>query len=340
MGKEGRPALLSTRSTSPSTSASLVFLLALWTVALHLVSSAPMPNLSMKIPQVGNPVLDGWYADPEARIFNHKYYIYPTVSTVYENQTYFEAFSSPDLKTWTSLGKVLDFKDVPWSTNRAAWAPSVAFKDGLYYMYFSAGDGVGLGVARSSSPEGPFKDALGKPLISESYFGAQPIDADIFIDDDGRNYLYYGGHSHGVVVELNDDMISLKGEVKEITPKGYVEAPWMLKRKGVYYFMYSTGGWGDNSYAVNYVTSKSPLGPFDGEPVKILQGNTAIGTGTGHNSVFSVGDDYYIVYHRRFPDDNERDHRATCIDRMYFTDDGRIEPVKITTEGVEARVPW
>ncbi|EFE35096.1 xylosidase, putative [Trichophyton benhamiae CBS 112371] len=327
MGKEGRPALLSTRSTSPSTSPSLVFLLALWTVALHFVSSAPMPNLSMKIPRVGNPVLNGWYADPEARIFNHKYYIYPTVSTVYENQTYFEAFSSPDLKTWTSLGKVLDFKDVPWSTNRAAWAPSVAFKDGSYYMYFSAGDGAGLGVARSSSPEGPFKDALGKPLISESYFGAQPIDADIFIDDDGKNYLYYGGHSHGVVVELNDDMISLKGEVKEITPKGYVEAPWMLKRKGVYYFMYSTGG-------------KSPLGPFDGEPVKILQGDTAIGTGTGHNSVFSVKDDYYIVYHRRFPDDNERDHRATCIDRMYFTDDGRIEPVKITTEGVEARVPW
>ncbi|KAK2737910.1 hypothetical protein FQN57_007361 [Myotisia sp. PD_48] len=287
--------------------------------------------------KVGNPVIKGWYADPEARIFNNKYYIYPTVSTVYENQTYFEVFTSGDLRTWENKGRILDFNDIPWSTNRAAWAPSVAFKNGKYYIYFSAGDGAGIGVAQADSPEGPFKDALGKPLISKYWHGAQPIDANIFIDDDGRNYLYYGGHRHGVVVELGDDMISLNSEVKEITPSGYVEGPWMLKREGIYYFMYSTGGWGDNSYGVSYVTSSSPLGPFDGKPKIIMQGDVRVGTGAGHNSVFSVEGDYYIVYHRRFPDDNERDHRVICIDRLYFNAKGEIESVKITTEGVEAR---
>lgn len=192
--------------------------------------------------KAGNPVFDGWYADPEARIFDNQCFIYPTTSTAYEDQTYFEVFSSHDLVKWTNRGKILDFKDVPWSTNRAAWAPSVAYKNGAYYMYFSAGDGAGIGVAKSHSPVGPFVDALGKPLVSEALFGAEPIDADIFIDEDGRNYLYYGGWSHGVVVELDDDMVTPISDFKEITPKDYVEGPWMLKRKGIYYFMYSVGG--------------------------------------------------------------------------------------------------
>ncbi|PGH23003.1 hypothetical protein AJ80_02918 [Polytolypa hystricis UAMH7299] len=313
------------------------YLLSLWPRASHSLHLRHSHRRDDE--RAGNPVIDGWYADPEARIYEGRYYIYPTTSTVYENQTYFEAFSSPDLITWTNHGRILDFANVSWSTNRAAWAPSVGFKNGAYYMYFSAGDGVGIGVAKSSSPQGPFVDVLGKPLIGETLFGAQPIDADIFIDDDGRNYLYYGGWSHGAVVELEDDMVSFKGEVREITPRGYVEGPWMLKRKGVYYFMYSVGGWGDNSYGVSYVKSTSPLGPFDGTPKKILSGDPAVGTGTGHNSAFRVGDDdYYIVYHRRFPGDNARDNRIVCIDRMYFDDEGEILPVKITTEGVEERL--
>lgn len=192
--------------------------------------------------KTGNPVIEGYYADPEIRVYENKYYIYPTVSAAYEDQAYFDAFSSTDLITWTKHPRILDFADIPWSTNRAAWAPSVGYKNGFYYMYFSAGDGVGIGVAKSKSPAGPFVDVLGKPLIGEYKFGAQPIDADIFIDDDGRNYLYYGGWNHSVVVELDDDMISFKSDLREITPKGYVEGPWMLKRNGIYYYLYSVGG--------------------------------------------------------------------------------------------------
>ncbi|GFG26954.1 arabinoxylan arabinofuranohydrolase [Aspergillus udagawae] len=309
--------------------------------------------------RTGNPVIPGWYADPEARIFSQRYWIYPTYSAAYETQTFFDAFSSPDLLTWTKHPRILDFGNIPWTTNRAAWAPSVIRRPASprtndstateqeenghgydYFMYFSAGDGAGIGVAKSTTgrPEGPYADVLGKPLIPNTVFGAEPIDPQVFIDDDERVWLYFGGWSHAVVVELGSDMVSLKGEYLELTPKGYVEGPWMMKREGVYYFMFSVGGWGDDSYGVSYVTGESPTGPFTTEPVKILSGNATVGTGTGHNSVFTPdGQDYYIVYHRRLLNDTERDHRVVCIDRMEFDAEGNILPVVITTEGVYAR---
>jgi beta-xylosidase len=207
-------------------------------------------------PKTGNPILPGWYADPEARLFDSQVWIYPTYSAPYETQTFFDAFSSPDLLTWTKHPRVLEFAGIPWSTDRAAWAPSVVRRPVTnhgsdkgqggydYFMYFSAGDGAGIGVAKSTTglPEGPYTDALGKPLVPTTVFGAEPIDAQVFIDDDDRVWLYFGGWSHAVVVELGSDMVSLQGEYLEITPKGYVEGPWMMKRGGVYYFLFSVGG--------------------------------------------------------------------------------------------------
>ncbi|KAL3476942.1 glycosyl hydrolase [Aspergillus californicus] len=321
------------------------------------IDQVPLANEDNNNNNAGNPIIPGWYADPEARIFDNKYWIYPTYSAAYEEQTFFDAFSSLDLLTWTKHPSILTFSDIPWSTNRAAWAPSVARrrrprKSDLvdfntdndfeghydYFMYFSAGDGAGIGVAKSTTgrPDGPFVDALGEPLVPETVFGAEAIDAQLFQDDDGSVWLYYGGWSHAIVVEMNEDMVSLKGEYLEITPQGYVEGPWMLKRNGIYYFMFSVGGWGDNSYGVSYVTGPSPTGPFSSTPTKILSGDDEIGTGTGHNSVISLDDDnHYIVYHRRYLNDTARDHRVVCVDRMEFDDEGNILPVNITTEGVE-----
>lgn len=304
-------------------------------------ASASTPSLITEMAQKktsGNPILQGWNADPEVHIFNGKYYIYPTYSDLYEKQTFFEVWSSEDMTDWKKEGRILDFVDVPWSTNRAAWAPTVTEKNGTYYLYFSAGDGAGIGVATSKSPTGPFKDALGKPLIKEYHHGAQPIDAHAFQDDDGKAYLYYGGWRHAVVVELGKDMISTVGEFKEITPEHYVEGPFMIKRKGTYYFMWSEGSWGDSTYGVAYAKSKSPLGPFVREG-RVLGSNPEIGNSAGHHSTFPYPgtDDWYIVYHRRPITDRHRDHREVCIDRMYFDKDDKIVPVQITKEGVEAR---
>jgi beta-xylosidase len=285
-----------------------------------------------------NPVIPGWYADPEAHVYHGRYYIYPTYSAPYGKQTFFEAFSSPDLVHWHREGRILDFKDIPWSTNKAAWAPTVIERDGTYFMYFSAGDGAGIGVATAKSPAGPFKDALGKPLIKEYINGAQPIDANAFIDDDGQAYLYYGGWQHANVVKLSRDMLRTEGEFKEITPEHYVEGPFMLKRNGTYYFMWSEGGWGNDSYGVAYAKAKSPLGPFV-RAGKILGTDPAVGKGAGHHSVFKIPgtEDYYISYHRRPLEETDANHRVVCIDRLYFDKDGDILPIKQTFEGVPAR---
>lgn len=292
----------------------------------------------MEPTRAGNPVFEGWWADPELHLFAGRYYIYPTFSALYEEQTFFDVWSSSDLVHWRNDGRILDFADVPWSTNRAAWAPSVAEKDGKYYIYFSAGDGAGIGVAVSDRPEGPFVDALGGPLIKEYHHGAQPIDAHAFIDDDGQAYLYYGGWKHAVVVKLGADMISTEGEFLEITPENYVEGPFMVKRNGEYVFMWSEGSWGDSSYSVAYARSRSPYGPFVREGM-VLQSDPAVATSAGHHSVLQIPgtDEWYICYHRRPLTETARDHRVTCIDRMFFDEDGRILPVQITFEGVEAR---
>ncbi|PYI27159.1 Arabinanase/levansucrase/invertase [Aspergillus indologenus CBS 114.80] len=323
-------------------------------------------NPEQTILKTGNPLaLPGpwpWYADPEAHRFAHtgpsaaqNYWLYPTYSAAYEQQTFFDAFSSPDLVTWTKHPTVLNITQIPWSTNRAAWAPSVARRPVpkrppmtetaeedayAYYMYFATGDGTGIGVARSTtnSPAGPFADALGRPLVNGTVMGAEAIDAQVFGAGTPRVWLYFGGWGHAVVVEVDaESMTALTGPFVEITPPEYVEGPWVLKRRGVYYFMYSVGGWGDNSYGVSYVTGPSPTGPFTATPTKILQGNDKIGTGTGHHSVLTIGEEYYIVYHRRYPNDTARDHRVVCIDRMEFDAQGNILPVNITLEGVEAR---
>ena len=289
-------------------------------------------------PMSGNPLFPGWYADPEIHIFASRYYLYPTYSAPYGEQTFFEVWSSSDLTGWRSEGRILDFADVPWSTNRAAWAPSAIERGGRYYLYFSAGDGAGLGVAVADHPAGPFRDALGRPLVSEYPHGAQPIDAHAFLDDDGQAYLYFGGWRHAVVARLNEDMVSLDGDFLEITPENYVEGPFMLKRKGVYYFMWSEGGWTDSSYAVAYAKASSPLGPFT-RVGRILENDPAVGLGAGHHSALCLPgtDDWYIAYHRRPLAETDGNHRVVCLDRMYFNEAGDILPVVLTHGGVPAR---
>lgn len=294
----------------------------------------------------GNPVFEGWYADPEGIIYGDTYWIFPTWSDLYENQIFFDCFSSKDLVNWTKHSHILDTTEVKWA-KRAMWAPAVISKDNKYYLFFGANDVRddeigGIGVAVSDRPEGPYKDLIGKPLINENVNGAQPIDQFVFRDDDGTHYMYYGGWRHCNVVLLNDDFTALRpfpdGEVyKEVTPENYVEGPFMFKKNGKYYFMWSEGGWGRPDYKVAYAIADSPLGPFE-RIATILEQDEEIATSAGHHSVMQVPgtEDYYIVYHRRPKGVTERDHRVTCIDKMTFDENGFINPVKMTFEGVAA----
>jgi beta-xylosidase len=296
-------------------------------------------------PRSGNPILPGWYADPEAHVFANEYWIYPTFSAPYNQQTFMDAFSSKDLVNWTKHPRVLDVADVTWA-KRALWAPSIVEKDGWYYLFFGANDIQndkqlgGIGVARARQPAGPFKDHLGKPLIDKFHNGAQPIDQFVFKDGDGAHYIVYGGWKHCNIARLNDDFTGLVPfpdgtTFKEITPKGYVEGAYMLLKDGKYYFMWSEGGWTGPNYAVAYAVGSSPLGPFE-RVGKILQQDPAVATGAGHHSVLHApgSDKWYIVYHRRPLGERDANHRVVCIDDMRFDDKGLIVPVTITKDGV------
>lgn len=325
--------------------------------------AVPAPTAAKKMS--GNPVFPGWYADPEAAVFGKTFWIYPTYSAGYGKQTFFDAFSSPDLVTWTKHERILTGGGdgaVKWM-KRAAWAPSVVEKDGKYYFFFAAndiqkdGEEGGIGVAVSDKPEGPFADHIGRPLIDRFHNGAQPIDQFVFRDGDDASsqwYIIYGGWKHCNIARLSADFKSIKpftdGTMfKEITPDKYVEGPYMLRRKVgdklVYYFMWSEGGWTGPNYSVAYAMADNVMGPFK-RVGKILQQDAAVATGAGHHSVIRVHgregkrDEYVIVYHRRPLGDTDGNHRVVCIDRMEFAEDGTIKPVRITMEGVEGvRLP-
>ena len=299
------------------------------------------------IPRSGNPVFPGWYADPEAAVFGTNFWIYPTYSARYEEQTFMDAFSSPDLIHWTKHPRVLSTNAVTWA-RRALWAPALVEKDGRYFLFFGANDIQndnevgGIGVAVADQPEGPFTDYLGQPLVDKFHHGAQPIDQFVFRDHDGQYYLIYGGWRHCNIGRLAPDFKSIQpfadGTLfKEITPERYVEGPCMIERQGKYYLMWSEGGWTGPDYSVAYAIADAPVGPFQ-RIGKILQQDPAVGTGAGHHSVIKLpGQDvYYIVYHRHPLGDTNGNHRVTCIDKMEFDAQGHIQPVKITFEGVEA----
>jgi len=297
----------------------------------------------------GNPLFAGWYADPEGLIINKQWWIFPTYSAPYNQQVFMDAFSSTDLITWTKHHGIVDTSSVRWA-KRAMWAPAIVTKDNKYYLFFSANDiqnegqTGGIGVAVANKPEGPYKDLLGKPLLDKIVNKAQPIDQFVFQDKDRQWYMIYGGWGRCNIVRLKDDFTGLLpyadgSYFKEITPKGYVEGPFLFIRNGKYYFMWSEGGWGGPNYRVAYAIADSPFGPFE-RLGTVLQQDPSVATSAGHHSIIHEpkSDAWYIIYHRRPLGETDANHRATCIDRMYFDENGFILPVKITNEGVERRV--
>ena len=302
-----------------------------------------------------NPVLDGYYADPDILYAEKtgKFYVYPT-SDGFNNWsgTYFKTFSSKNLVDWKDEGIILDLaKDVSWA-KKNAWAPCIIEKkiNGKYkyFYYFCAAQKIGVAVA--DNPTGPFVDS-GKPLLDkypEGVTGGQQIDPDVFTDPKtGKSYLYWGnGYMAGA--ELNDDMVSIKpGTTKVMTPdKSFREGAYVIYRRGIYYFMWSEDDTRSENYRVRYGTSDSPLGKINiPENNLVIAKDTAAGIyGTGHNSVIQIPgkDEWYIVYHRfNYPKgitmgEAAGYNREVCIDKLEFNKDGSIKLVKPTHEGVKA----
>ncbi|WP_406491525.1 family 43 glycosylhydrolase [Streptomyces sp. NBC_01604] len=285
---------------------------------------------------MNSPVLPGLNADPNIVRFGDTFYLYPTTDGFPGwSGTQFKAYSSTDLVHWKDHGVILDLgPDVSWADSRA-WAPTMAEKNGKYYFYFSAD--ANIGVAVSDSPTGPFKDPLGQPLLKAGQLTGQMIDPAVFTDDDGTSYLYFG-NGRGYVVPLNDDMTSIDtAKIKDITPSGYNEGSFVIKRKGTYYFMWSENDTRDENYRVAYATGPSPTGPWTKQGI-ILEKDLSLGIkGPGHHSVVDVPgtDDWYIAYHRFAIPGGDGTHRETTVDKLEFDSDGLIKKVVPTLTSVD-----
>lgn len=308
-----------------------------------------------------NPILPDFHADPEV-LYSKKtgrFYTYTTTDGLSGwAGTYYECYSSPNLVDWTYEVRALDLatSQVSWASGNA-WAPAIEEKmmangDYKYFLYFSgnAGSNKQIGVATATSPTGPFTDS-GASIVSTSPTGSgQQIDVDVFTDPvSGKSYLYWG-NGYMAVAELEESMTALKaGTTQVITPSGgtlatyaYREAPYVFYRNGLYYFMWSVDDTGAANYHVAYGTSTSPTGPIKvaASPIVIIQNPDEQIYGTAHNSILQIPgrDEWYIVYHRinkNYLSNGPGYHRETCIDRLYFNEDGTIKQVTPTHQGVE-----
>jgi beta-xylosidase len=273
------------------------------------------------------PILDGFTADPAIRVFGDTYYIYPTSDKPNWQTTDFSVWSSKNLITWKKEGMILDVtKELSWA-NIEAWAPDTVTRNGKFYFYFCAKGKIGVGV--SDKPTGPFRDALGRPLVAKGgNVKTYPIDPYPFIDDDGQAYLYLGNNLP-TVFRLKPDMITLDGDPVTFPIKGFREGIVVFKRKGLYYFMWSVDDARSDNYRVAYGTAKTPFGPVEIPANSVVLKKSGLVKGTGHHSVVNIPgtDRWYMVYHRHAIPDGSGFKRETCLARMEFNPDGSIKEV-------------
>jgi GH43 family beta-xylosidase len=268
------------------------------------------------------PVHDGYFADPFVLATDGAYVAYGTGAV--RRGRPFEVLTSPDLRSWTSVGGALTPVDAALGSDY--WAPEVAVVDGLHHLYYSVGHGDRdhhLRVAVSTDPRGPFTDS-GRDLTPDERFA---IDPHPFRAPDGQWYLYYAhdvldGERVGTMIAVDRlaDMTTLAGSARTVL-RPYadwqvyqrdrpmygstydwhtLEGPSVVLRDGTYYCFYSAGSWLDESYAVSWATAQTPLGPWthsSGPRSRLL--TTAPGVvGPGHNSTVVAPDgELAIVYH-------------------------------------------
>ncbi|XVV15351.1 family 43 glycosylhydrolase [Actinoplanes sp. CA-131856] len=308
--------------------------------------------------RAANPVITSIYtADPAPLVVGNTLYVYAGRDEAPAGTNNFvmrewHVLTSTDAQNFTDQGAKASIGTFPWA-GADAWAGEVEPRNGKYYWYTSVnGNGAGwmnIGVAVGDSPLGPFTDAKGGPLISDSTPNSSGLNIDptVFVDDDGQAYMYWGGYWAPRAVKLAANMIDTVGSV--VTPQGltnYWEAPWMFKRNGLYYMMYAandTNGCVTNSnYACQrYATATNPMGPWTHRGIVLGQ----VSSTTNHAGIAELNGQSYLVYHTADAPGGGNFRRSVAIDKLNFNADGTIQRV-IPTRGTSATVttsyvsPW
>lgn len=278
-------------------------------------------------------ILPDFHADPSAHYWDGKYWIYPSTdepgSTSWKEMKQWHCYSSTDLAEWKNEGKIFSLEDIAWADD-CAFAPDAVKWKGKYYFIFPASKHVGVAV--SDRPNGPFKDAIGKPLIKDRQVkGVSSFDPCLFVDEDHTPYLFYGGSGGCAGVKLKDSLTEFDGELKRLDLPQYAEGIWVHKREGLYYFTYPNhykDAEGNIKQKLVYCTATSPMGPytFRGEFFDNKSRNS-------HHSIIEIRGRWYLFYHIEGPSAYER---RVCVDYLEYDDDGMIKEVKMTKRGVKA----
>lgn len=283
-------------------------------------------------------------ADPSAHVWSDgRLYVYTSHDEECQHDFHMKdwhVFSTEDMVNWQAHGAVLSVAELSWADDYA-WAPDAAYKNGKYYFVFPAGTGIkdrvtpsnstkwmGIGIAESDSPTGPFKDVIDAPLWREPYAN----DPALFIDDDGKTYLYFHGQNFDYyVVEMADDMRSIQGDFIKMDMGGYepkMEGPWVFKRDDLYYFTMPEG-----NRVLTYYTATSPKGPWQYRGVIMEQEHQS----NNHHSIVQYQGQWLLFYHRwlETPESScQKRQRHTAVEYLYFNPDGSIVPVTRTEQGV------
>ena len=288
-----------------------------------------------------NPVIKGLFsADPTARVFNGKVYLYPShdiISPVNPERKWFcmadyHVYSSENLVDWTDHGVILDQKDVPWGNPEgySMWAPDCVYKNGKYYFYFPDAPadvrGFAVGVAVAEKPEGPF--VAEKQQIK----GIMGIDPCVLMASDGNAYIYWAGMGLRAA-RLKDNMTEIDSEpvrLDEKLPEGFKEGPFVFERNGKFYLTYP---WvRDRTETLAYAMSDNPLGPFEFKGLIMEQ--SASECWTNHHSLVEYKGQWYLFYHHNDYSPQFDKNRSVRIDKVTFNADGTIMPVTPTLRGV------
>lgn len=290
-----------------------------------------------------NPVIrDQYSADPTARVFGDRVYLYPShdiISPVAPEQRWFamadyHVFSSTDLTDWTDHGVILDQKQVPWANHEgyAMWAPDCVEHQGRYYLLFPSGlaseRGFGIGVATAPSPIGPFTPAA-KPLD-----GVRGIDPCMLQTSRGESYLFWAGNGGITVARMNDDYQSLAETPKTIArlPDGFKEGPFAFERNGLFYLTFPWVRQKNGTETLAYAMSKSPEGPYTFKG--LIMDEWPDKCWTNHHSIVQYRGQWYLFYHHNDYSPSFDKCRSVRVDSLSFRPDGTIVKVHPTLRGV------
>jgi beta-xylosidase len=281
-------------------------------------------------------------ADPTIFHFDKTYYLYGTVEGAAGNG--FLVYTSSNLKSWKLNDKNGGYalKKGDAFGNTGFWAPQVFIYNKKFYMAYVANENIA--IAESDRPTGPFKQKQIQPLAAP----VKQIDPFVFIDDDGKKYLYHVRLTNGnkiFVAEMTDDFSSIKTEtLRECitatenwentanTSWPVTEGPSVLKHKGVYYLFYTANDFRNPDYAVGYATSNSPLGPwqkFSGNPV--INKNMLGENGTGHGDFFKKRKQYFYVFHTHNSHTQVRPRKTAIIKVHFYKAKQGIDRLKVDT---------